>query len=931
MSLLRVLTGLLALSAVCACGLIVSDEERIGLATDSMRAGDYRAAEVHLKTVLNSDGNNLQVRLMLAEVHRGLNDLLTATKEIERAAEMGAAPEDYRPLQLRIMAGLGQYAEMLQILADDPAGLSESELLRFRGEALLGINDGAAAEQQFAKWLQLQPGSVDARVSHAKARAIQGDIDSAREALNLVIEQDPQHTDALLALGVLHYGQGNFVAAKSAYSQAVETSQPQTDLQRYVFALVGMADSALMLRDTESARATIELLKQYTPSAPHTLLQEARLAQMDHDDQAAQRALQELVLVSPDNVNALMLLGSVQWRLGHFQQAEVQLSRAVALAPDNLQARKMWAMIQLRRSNTLQAVEILQPLLDSHSDDAELNGMLAIADLQRGRSDSALDTLLMTAQRYPDNLDIKLQLAEGYRFTGDPQRAIDILQEIEPGEDNDYRRERILIAAYSDLEQPDKALDIAEQFVASGATDTGMLNYVAQTFVAAGDAARGRAILQRANEIAPKDIETLLSLAVLEEREGRLDAAHGYYEAALSSDPESLQATLGLANLAMAAGDSEAASAYLARARSQDPDDVRMRLTLAIGHLNNGRHRNARTLAREVASIGSEDALVSQTVGRVLLETGAIEEARAQFELANRQSPDSVDILLGLAQSLMAQGDTATAYGFLQRAVSLDPASAAANSVMALAELRLGETEKASDRMQRVRELQPDNVSAMVVEGELQFELGNFGAAVAAFRRAGELGAGEHAAIREFETRLRWQGQDDPTQPLLEWIDRNPNDSRARTMLAQHYSRNGLTEKAVRLYEGLLKTEANDPVILNNLAWEYQQAGDLDTALALALKARDLQPKSAAIADTLGWIYRGLGRYEMSEKFLREAVKRAPDNAEIRYHLAVALAESGVAGEATRILADIINSGQNFASRSAALELQAELLQVGDI
>jgi len=910
---------------IAACGLTISDEERIGTARTSMLEGDYRAAEIHLKSVLNAKPDNLEARLLLATVHLGLNDLPAADKEALRAAELGADKRDLLPVQLNIWLRQSRNEEVLAILDAAPAELSRTQQLRYRGEALLGQQDGPAAEDVYREWLVIEPKAADAVVGYAKARALQGDFDDAGDSLNRVIENDPAHTDALLALAILQYGQGNYVAARDSYQRVIETGQPQANFQRFVFALIGLADSQLMLRDVESARESVKLLASHAPSAPHTLLQKARLAQLDHDDLAAERALQQLVSVAGDNVNALMLLGSVQWRLGYFQQAEVHLSRAVALAPDNLQARKMWALIQLRRSNTNEAVEILEPLLDEQSEDAELYGLLAVADLQRGQSDSALDMLLLTAQRYPDNIDVKLQLAEGYRFTGNPQKAVDILLTLDVPDRSDFRRERILITSYMDLRQPQAAYAIARGILSEDSVETEVLVFIGQMYMTSGSTDLARDVLNRARADAPRDIAIILALAALEERANQPEQARTHYESAIRIDPENLQATLGLAQLASAAGDNALASKYLLQAREQHPGEVRLRLTMAVGHLNDGRFREARALAREIARIGSEDPFISLSVGKILLETGAVEEAQAQFELANRLAPESVDIITGLSRSLMAQGNAERAHGLLQRALTLDPQSVQVNSLMALAEIRLGQVGEATARTARLRAQNPGSSAAMVIEGELNLEAGNYEQAATAFNSAADMGAGERAAIREFEARLKWQNDQDPTRPLLDWIAEHPRDVRARTMLAQHYTKTGSSDKAVRLYEALLQTDASNPVFLNNLAWEYQSKGDLDTALALAIKAREIQPDSGPIADTLGWIYRAKGDHEKSARLLREATQLDSQNAEIRYHLAVVLAESGIDVEAAEILADIIESGQEFASRDAALALHAEM------
>jgi Flp pilus assembly protein TadD len=111
---------------------------------------------------------------------------------------------------------------------------------------------------------------------------------------------------------------------------------------------------------------------------------------------------------------------------------------------------------------------------------------------------------------------------------------------------------------------------------------------------------------------------------------------------------------------------------------------------------------------------------------------------------------------------------------------------------------------------------------------------------------------------------------------------------------------------------------------LNNLAWLYSERDD-PRALETAERAHAVAPESGEVADTLGWLLVRKGEMTRAIPLLREAVHRAPGVAEIRYHLAVALARSGEADEARDLLRGLEAQGEDFPSRVQARALLEDL------
>ena len=95
-------------------------------------------------------------------------------------------------------------------------------------------------------------------------------------------------------------------------------------------------------------------------------------------------------------------------------------------------------------------------------------------------------------------------------------------------------------------------------------------------------------------------------------------------------------------------------------------------------------------------------------------------------------------------------------------------------------------------------------------------------------------------------------------------------------------------------YQQALAVDATAPVAANNLAWIYAQRGDkLDDALQLARAAKSRLPESAAVADTLGWVYYKRDLHPLAVAEFKHSVDAEPEVALFHYHLGLAYAKTG--------------------------------------
>jgi predicted Zn-dependent protease len=77
--------------------------------------------------------------------------------------------------------------------------------------------------------------------------------------------------------------------------------------------------------------------------------------------------------------------------------------------------------------------------------------------------------------------------------------------------------------------------------------------------------------------------------------------------------------------------------------------------------------------------------------------------------------------------------------------------------------------------------------------------------------------------------------------------------------------------------------------------------------------------------DTLGWILTEQGQAARAVELLQKAADKVPASAEIRYHLAAALAKSGDTRRARQELEDLLGQRKNFPQLKEAQALLKQL------
>jgi tetratricopeptide (TPR) repeat protein len=214
----------------------------------------------------------------------------------------------------------------------------------------------------------------------------------------------------------------------------------------------------------------------------------------------------------------------------------------------------------------------------------------------------------------------------------------------------------------------------------------------------------------------------------------------------------------------------------------------------------------------------------------------------------------------------------------------------------------------------------PRGVLAVALEGDIWMGQREYARAAKAFERAVGIEDSGELRVKWHQAQSAAAGAFASDAELLDWLRRHPADSRTRRYLAAAYLDAGRIREASEHYRLLVNADPRDARALNNLAWTLHQLGNPE-ALELAQRARLLDPDSAAIADTLGWLLLQSGRDGEALPLLTQAASLDSATPGIRYHRAEALQRSGDLKAARTELKRIIDTGatDEYATKASDL------------
>ena len=881
--------------------------------------GEYGAAVIQLKNALLADPDNGEARLLLGKTYLELEDGPSALKELNRAREHGVSREAVLLPLGRAYLMTGQGDTLLQTITpevDDPLQ-TRIDILLLHGQAYLDQQHYALADVQLSKALELRPSTAEALAGKARIALHDGDTAAAVKLADQAIAADDQLADAWIIKGELYRTAGKQQQAVAAFQKALDIAPTN------VSARLGKAMSLVALSENDQALAETNLLLKRYPNVYLAHYVRALALYQQHQLTQAQEAVQNALKLAPDHLASRRLAGTIHYQQGQLNQSEQDLRQYLRQRPGDNQVAKLLAATLLKLRKPAAAIELLEPGLPSAADDVQYLSLLGSAYLRQGNAARGMTYLEQAVALVPDSVNLRTQLAIGYLALGEADQAIGELQTAVDLDQGLLQADVLLVMTYLRNEEFDNAL-VAAQALKAKMTDSPLPdNLIGVAQSGQGDHGAARKSYEAALAIEPDFLPAHLNLAQLDLLDNDPAAAEQRYRTVLSYDEGNLKALLALAVLAHHAGQADETEQWLKQAHQHHPEATQPALLLVAHYQRQGKTRKALDMARQTAVTHPRDGQVLKTLALSELEAGEDKAASGTLHALVEVAPQSPEARYQLALVQLKLEKPDEARESLRQALALQADYPAAQLALGRLDIAGKHFDAALELAGGLKQAHPDALYGYELEGDVLYARQQFKQAVGAYVRASEKANRAPLAGKLFQARLQAGEQDAAREGLRQWLAEHPEDTGLRTILAMSWQSAGQQQSAVEEYLQVLKYDADNVTVLNNLAWLYQELGKPE-AVAYAERAHERAPGQPEITDTLGWLLVQNGEVNRGLVLLQEAAVKAPHLPAIRYHMVIALDRAGRRDEARKELDRLLKTGKRFPELDQARALREQ-------
>lgn len=709
----------------------------------------------------------------------------------------------------------------------------------------------------------------------------QEQIDKAIIEYKNAIKADPRSVEARLKLGNAYMKTSQLREAYQQFQQVLSFSPNNRD------ALLAIGQIYLQAGMLDEARQTASMvLAQNAKDVDARLL----IANTDASRGMVSAAISELESLAKEQPNLTGVhinLGMLYATMRRNDLAESELQKAIALEPSSFNARKALAALYLTTNRIGQAEEIYRAAAKDAPNSAEVQLTLAQFFVLQNRLSEAEQIYKSVIQIQKNSPHSRLALASFYIQQHRFEEARKLDEQI-LADNGDFYQARLQLA---ELALKDGDINRANATIAPLLKEN-VRNHDTQVVQARILLAEHKP--QQAADVLENSLRqgdspaTRYLLGVAYSEIGNLQRAESELKSCVNADPGFLDAYIALAQMMLARGNPKESLQYSRIAMERAPDRPELALLTGNAYADMGQYANAEKSFQAYVTAMPHSTEGLNRLGLLNIAQHRGQEAIQYFEKALQLDPTDYEALDGIISTLILSGakDKATQRinAELARQSSPELLNIAGKGFTAT-----GDYDSAELNLQKALSKSPDNFASYVLLGSLYTQKKNV-----------------PEAIQHYEAALKLRR----------------NDVGLLTMLGVLYQGQNNLDRSLEMYNRALDVDPNLGVAANNLAWIYaDHVGDMDRALEYARRAKVALPNVPNVTDTLGWIYTRRQLYDMAVPLLREAVKSTPQNAEYRFHLAVALYRGNRKPEATQLLSSALKLDPALKKRNEAQEI----------
>ena len=857
----------LGLFFLSACSFFESDEEKankaFNAALQAIEGNNTDEAFIHLKNTVKLKPDHSRAHYRLGTLYFQKNEPRMAIRELLTALNHKPDYRQARSMVASFFYGIRRYEEAIvhyqKLLGQDADNYQARMAL---GDSLIKTEQPQEAIEVFQEAIAGSPEKIEARIGLARALSAAGQKEKVVDALRQAKTSAPEESGPRILLVRWFEQNKQWQEAEDELADLVASLPDQA---------VGYFESAqywLRRQNLDQAEQALQQGLDRQVADPKLL---HGMALVNHYRQKTDKALdwfQKAAAEYPEDRNSLLLLGDYYLYLQQTENATATYEQIIAKWPEMKEVKAKVAGLLLEERKGEKAEAHIESLVREHPDYARGHLLQGLIKKESGENAAAKSAFSKAKELQPD-------AAGGHYYYGltlleeeDYEKSLsEVLQALEKNPDS--TRIRLTLAyIYSKIGRLNEALE--------------ELNRILNT---------------RPNLLQARELRSVVLMRQQQFAQAAEDCRH-----ILDKQPALTKIRFRLARALQRQGDLEQAldefNAVLADTEAIGPV---VKEIVGIYTSQNAYEKGFDFIEGWIAKRPGNLQL-GLLKGNLLLHWKKLHQAQSYLKQLHEQHPESELPLLLLAQVYQAQDNLDKAVDSCRMAITINPENPAPYLRIAGIYNSLGEWERSIDVYQELLDVRQSFAPAMNDLAYLYALQGiNLDRAMELGQKAVELRpndpnardtlgfvAYQRGALLVAQRYLREAIEMQPQHPVFHY-----HLGKVRVSQDKYSQAGQSLKRSLELgLSGEMKLEAQD--LLDQLAGKSDlrqqvinllQEGNVDHALQMVREAQKKAPENAALSFLLGRVYQEKGSQLMSEKYLSRAVELDEHNGLYRLHL----------------------------------------------
>ena len=735
---------------------------------------------------------------------------------------------------------------------------------------------------------------VPTRPTPARRSAVSRLLASLALALVLVaggcMKSPEQKYEDYMASGKKYLEEREYASAIIEFKNAARVKQK--DAEAFYQLAVAQLRNAQPQEAVNAAQQAVFLDRSHVEA---NLLLAQLMVQMGQTDvlPQAEELLNNVLAQSGENSDALFVLAATRARLGNAEDAERLLREALEATPDHLKSAIALARFKLGEGDVQGAEAVLKEARDKAEDKREASvalGQFYIGSDQPERAKQVFEEILQTDPEYGPAL---LGLGALHLRSGDNAQAEAIYQRASKLDDARFKS----LYGQALLNSGKSAEAIAEfkRLLAADPSSREMRGRLIAAYLQTGQMSEAEKMLDQAVSSAPEDADARLQRAQIYLQTAQMEKARADLAKVLEYRPNSHHAHFLLAKVHEASGDDRLVRQELDEALRIKPDFIEARLAMAQTLLRGSSPQSSLDILNEAPEAQRNTPGVVSARVWALIGLKDLGRARQLLDTALNDPNPPAEFHIQDGVLKLNENNYAAARAAFELALEKRPGDLRTINLLAGTYLSEQKMALAIEAVRKQVEAVPNRPDLQILLASWYERARYKDEAREAYESAVRAGDPTHHAAISLAKIAASEGRlDDALQELNAVIQASPRNVAAHLMKGTLLDGAGRRPEAIQAYRAVVDIRPDNVIALNNLAYMLAVEGrDLDEALKFAQQAKEYDPESGLVDDTLGWVFYLRGVYDTALVHLQSAARKHADNATIQFHLAMAQAKAG--------------------------------------